>query len=202
MNYPKELKEKRFTMKDLITIGVFAAIILISGSILGGFLAINPLLTFYFPIAAAILPGTPYLLLLAKVPKRGVIFMVGVIGGVLAYTMGMHWAMAIGGVIASFIADLVAGIKKYRSSSFNVLSYIIYCFGAMGTYFAYFINKEAWINYMLKTSPADYIEKMETAASPKVLIIMVLGTVIAALISGFVGKKLLKKQFEKAGIIS
>lgn len=112
MNYTKEKKEKRFTIKDLITIGVFTAIILISGSILGGFLAINPLLTFYFPIAAAVLPGTPYLLLIAKVPKRGVIFMVGVIGGVLAYTMGMHWAMAIGGVIASFIADLVAGIKN------------------------------------------------------------------------------------------
>ena len=201
MNYTKEKKEKRFTIKDLITIGVFTAIILISGSILGGFLAINPLLTFYFPIAAAVLPGTPYLLLIAKVPKRGVIFMVGVIGGVLAYTMGMHWAMAIGGVIASFIADLVTGIKKYRSSFFNIFSYVIYCFGSMGTYFAYFVNREAWINYMLKSSPADYIKKMESVASPKVLIIMVVGTVIVALISGLIGKKLLNKQFEKAGII-
>ena len=39
MNYTKEKKEKRFTIKDLITIGVFTAIILISGSILGGFIS-------------------------------------------------------------------------------------------------------------------------------------------------------------------
>ena len=54
---------------------------------------------------------------------------------------------------------------------------------------------------MLKSSPADYIKKMESVASPKVLIIMVVGTVIVALISGLIGKKLLNKQFEKAGII-
>ena len=41
---------------------------------------------------------------------------------------------------------------------------------------------------------------MNDTASMTVLAIMIVGTILVAWLSGFVGSKLLKKQFEKAGI--
>ena len=46
----------------------------------------------------------------------------------------------------------------------------------------------------------DSINTMNDTASMTVLAIMIVGTILVAWLSGFVGSKLLKKQFEKAGI--
>ena len=41
---------------------------------------------------------------------------------------------------------------------------------------------------------------MRTAGTAWILVVMLAGTVLAAAVSAFVGCKMLKKQFEKAGI--
>lgn len=65
--------KRGLTVKDLIIMGVFGALLMV-GSVIGGlFFAVTPTITFYFSIGAAILPGLVFLLLLAKVPKRGAI---------------------------------------------------------------------------------------------------------------------------------
>ena len=46
----------------------------------------------------------------------------------------------------------------------------------------------------------SYLETMASAYSPMTMVIMFAGTIIVAGLSGLAGKKLLKKQFEKAGI--
>ena len=47
---------------------------------------------------------------------------------------------------------------------------------------------------------ASYIDTMNATAANWMLAIILLGTIVIAALSGFVGTKLLKKQFEKAGI--
>lgn len=72
---------------------------------------------FYFSIGAALLPGPVFLLLLAKVPKRWGLTIIGVIISLLSLIMGMHWGMCVGGLIGAFLADMIAGTKNYRSKS-------------------------------------------------------------------------------------
>lgn len=193
--------KKGLTVKDLIIMGVFAAILTVCSTIGGIFFAITPTLTFYFSIGAALLPGPVFLLFLAKVPKKGALTIIGVIVAALSLILGMHWAMGLGGLIGSLLADIIAGMKKYRNKKMNILAYIVYSFGPTGTYFAYFIDPQAWANTMLKNGTTqDYINTMNNTADLSVLVIMIVGTILVAWLSGFVGSKLLKKQFEKAGI--
>jgi len=193
--------KKGLTVKDLIIMGVFAALLTVCSMIGGVFFAITPTLTFYFSIGAALLPGPVFLLLLAKVPKRWALTIIGAIVAVLSLVLGMHWAMCLGGLIGAALADVIAGTKKYRSKKMNILAYIVYSFGPTGTYFAYFINPQAWASTMLENGTTqDYITAMDSAANWRVLAVMIVGTILVAWISGFVGSKLLKKQFEKAGI--
>ena len=83
----------------------------------------------------------------------------------------------------------------------NILSYVFFCLGGTGTYIAYFINPQTWVNTMLEKGTAqEYLDSMLASTSWIVLVTMLIGTIVIALLSGFVGNKLLKKQFEKAGI--
>ena len=194
-------RKQKLTVKDLITVGVFSAIILICISLSGGPFAMFPTLTFYFPVGAALLAGPVYLLLVAKVPKPGPIFIAGLMMAIFCYVTGMHIGMTIGYLAGSALADLVARTGRYRNIKINILSYIVFCLGGTGSYIAYFLNPKAWVSRMLeKGTPEEYLDRMTSAVNHRVFLTMLAGTVFVALLSGLVGSKLLKKHFTKAGI--
>ena len=192
---------KGLTVKDLIVTGVFSAIIFICISISGGVFMMMPTLTFYYPVGAALLAGPVYLLMVAKVPKMGPIFIASLLMAIFCFATGMHIGMTVGYLIGGAIAEAVAHIKRYKSVKLNIISYIVFCLGGTGTYVAYFINPQAWVNTMLdKGTTQEYLDSMLSSTDWVVLITMLVGTVLIGLFSGFIGSKLLKKQFEKAGI--
>ena len=194
-------RKQKLTVKDLITVGVFSAIILICISLSGGPFAMFPTLTFYFPVGAALLAGPVYLLLVAKVPKPGPIFIAGLMMAIFCYVTGMHIGMTIGYLVGSAAADLLAWTARYKSIRINILSYIVFCLGGTGSYIAYFLNPKAWVSRMLeKGTPEEYLDRMTSAVNHRVFLTMLAGTVFVALLSGLVGSKLLKKHFTKAGI--
>jgi len=193
--------QKSLGVKDLITIGVFTAILFVTMLVGGIIFAPNPVLTFYMPLSAALLGGPVMMLLIAKVPKRGVVAISGILCGVIWFATGMHWAMDLGYVIGGIIGDLIAGSGKYKNKLFNIIAFICVSLGATGTYISYFVDKSSWSNYMLKGgTSSSYIEAMNSAAKNWMLAVILVGTVLVAGISAWVGSKLLRKQFEKAGI--
>ena len=193
--------QKGLTVKDLVTTGIFTALFLVF-TIIGGIpFAPNPVLTFYMPIGSALLCGPIYLLMVAKVQKRWSITILGIIMGVVWLATGMHWAFAVGYAAMGIVADIVAGIKQYRSKAVNLISYIIMSLGGVFTYIIFFIDPEGWAGSMLKNgTEQSYIDTMNASASSWLIYIIIFGTIIVAAISGWVGSKMLKKQFEKAGI--
>lgn len=201
MTNETNIKKQKLTVKELITVGIFSAIIFICIALSGGPFAMFPALTFYYPVGGSLLAGPVYLLLIAKVPKSGPIFIAGLLMAIFCYVTGMHIGMTVGYLVGSALADLVAWIGCYKSIKINILSYIVFCLGGTGSYIAYFINPQVWVRRMLeKGTPQEYLNTMAATVNRWILITMLAGTVLVALFSGFVGSKLLKKQFEKAGI--
>lgn len=192
---------KGLTVKDLVTVGIFSALLCIAMFLCGIPLAINPVTTFYTSVGSAILGGPIFLLLAAKVPKRGPIMIAGVLVGLVSFLTGMHWGQSLGYVVSGILAELIAGSRRYKSVGMNILAYAVFCCGLTGAYIVYFIDPAGWTAVMLANGTTQsYIDTMNAAASPMVLIGMYAGTFLVAGLSGLVGKKLLKKQFEKAGI--
>lgn len=194
-------EKKGFSARDLILIGVFSVLFLLCAMITGGFLAATPTLTFYYPIGASVLAGPVFMLFISKVPKRGALAIVGIVLCILGTVTGMHWGMNFGYLLFCIIAAIVAGIGGFKNMGLNVLAYVLYSFGPMGTYFVFFFNRESWIRFMLnKGTEQEYIDKMSQVAGPKIIVIMIVGTIIVSLLSGLLGVRMMKKQFIKAGI--
>lgn len=140
--------------------------------------------------------------LIAKAPRRGTITVLAVIMCILRFATGMHWAMGVGTLIAGIIAEIIAGSKNYKDKKMNMLSFGIFALGDIGTFLVYFINPESWANAMIKKgTDISYIESMNAAAADWMIYVIVIGTFLVALLSAWIGMKLLKKQFEKAGIV-
>lgn len=195
------LDQKGLTVKDLVTIGIFTALFFVFELIGSLPFAPNPALTFYQPFGIALLCGPVFLLMVAKVPKRGTIAILGIINGIVWFALGMHWGMDLGYIIMGIAAEIVAGMKGYKNIKWNIAAYSLFCLGPAGVFVAYFFDPTAWAQTMLEKGTAqEYIDTMTAAAPTGMLPAILLGTVVIAVISGLVGKKLLKKQFERAGV--
>lgn len=193
--------KKSLTIKDLVTTGIFSAIFLVFTMIGGIFFAPNPVLTFYMPMGAALLCGPVYLLMIAKVQKRWSVTILGITMGIIWFVTGMHWAFSLGYIGMGIIADLVAGAGDYRNKAVNLLSYILMSLGGVYTYVVFFIDPQGWASTMLENgTEQSYIDTMSASAPSWLLAVIIIGTLAIAAFSGWIGGKLLKKQFEKAGI--
>ena len=193
--------KKSLTIKDLVTTGIFSAIFLVFTMIGGIFFAPNPVLTFYMPMGAALLCGPVYLLMIAKVQKRWSVTILGIIMGIIWFVTGMHWAFSLGYIGMGIIADLVAGAGHYRNKVVNLLSYMLMSLGGVYTYVVFFIDPQGWASTMLENgTEQSYIDTMSASAPSWLLVVIMIGTLAIAVFSGWIGGKLLKKQFEKAGI--
>ena len=193
--------KKSLTIKDLVTTGIFSAIFLVFTMIGGIFFAPNPVLTFYMPMGAALLCGPVYLLMIAKVQKRWSVTILVIIMGIIWFVTGMHWAFSLGYIGMGIIADMVAGAGDYRNKAVNLLSYMLMSLGGVYTYVVFFIDPQGWASTMLENgTEQSYIDTMSASAPSWLLAVIIIGTLAIAAFSGWIGGKLLKKQFEKAGI--
>lgn len=197
MNKQTAIK-KGLSVKDLVTVGIFSALFLVFALVGGISFAPNPVLTFYMPVGSALLCGPVYLLMLAKVKKRWAVSILGAILCIVWFVTGMHWAMALGYLVMGVAADFVAGAGEYKSKMMNSVSYIVISLGGTASYLVFFANPDGWAKTMLGNgTEQSYIDTMRETGS---VWIMLVGTVLAAAVSAFVGCKMLRKHFEKSGI--
>lgn len=201
MQTSTQTKPGRLTSRDLITCGVFIAlyfVFMMVGSIL---FAPNPVLTFLMPAGAALLTGPVYLLLIAKVPKHGPIIILGVVEGLIMFVTGMYWLWAVALVVLGVVGDLIAGAGGFRSMKLNIASFMAFSLNPMGSYLMLWIDPSGYSAYLTnKGTEQAYMDTMMSTGADWVLPAMTVLTLACALASALVGRALLKKQFEKAGI--
>ena len=125
----------------------------------------------------------------------------GVVICIIWFVTGMHWAFALGYLIMAIVADLVAGAGQYKRKKLNSLAYIMLSMGGTGSYIVFFADPNGWAQTMLGNgTEQSYIDTMQATANTSILIAMFAAAIITSAISACVGCKMLKKQFEKAGI--
>ncbi len=195
-------ESRGLNIKDLITTGIFSALFAVITMIGGGFFACNPVLTYCLPPAVALVTAPVFLLLVAKLPKRGPIIILGILMGIIMFVTGMYWMWSIAYVVFAIISDLVMGIGKFKNMKLNIIGYIIFSLNPLVTYSMIWINQKEYVSYLLsKGTEQAYMETMIATAQGWMLPAIIFSTIVLAFIGAIIGKALLKKQFEKAGII-
>lgn len=200
----KNNKKNRIQMKDLIAVGVYTALyfIMVAVAAIPVVLLIPGYSYVFIPISAALLTGTIFMLMVAKVPRFGAITIMGSIMGVFFFIMGRFPGALIVCIIIALLADLVAYLFKYKSKKGLLASFIVFSYSTIGPVIPLFLFPNLYVSEMVEVGrDASYIENVFSSISQNTFLLLIAGIFIAAIIGGLFGQKMMQKHFRKAGIV-
>ena len=193
------MDNKKLKVKDLVSIGVFAVIyfVLMFGV---GMMGMIPILFLVYPTVLAIVAGTVVMLFMAKVQKPWALFILGMISPLVMFAMGHTYVVAVLSLIVMTIAELIRKIGNYNSFKHNMLSYAVFSTWICSSLLQMLLAKEKYIELSMMMGK-DYVDAMEKLITYPHMALVALGAFLGGIIGAYIGKALLKKHFEKAGIV-
>ena len=198
--------KQKLNAKDFILIGVLTALMWIICMIISTIMSVaGPVTNVFYPSVVAIPNGIVMMLLLAKVPKKGVFTICAAIQAILFLLVGAFWFIPIGLIIGGVICDFLVMSRNEITMKSMMTAYAlfsaIFCFlvlSALSNFFKARLS-EQWSKNNIAP---EYIQGMLNITSVPMLVVIVAAGLVGGLIGGFIGQKALKKHFIKAGLVS
>ena len=201
----KELNSNKLNGKDIINAGIFSAIYVVIIMLVACTVGMIPIGFILKTLLVTLLEGIPMKLNFSKIKKEGIIMILQVVIGLAMIITGMGYDLLIWGIVTGIIAEIIMKVTKYNNVIACVLFFVAYavsCICIAGNYVH-------WIGASvecLACKAAGYGEVyMNTIAGyfkiwwvfPVMIILCFLG----GLIGGLIGRKVMKKHFEKSGLV-
>lgn len=197
------MNSNKLTVANLISIGVYTAIYFILVAIATFASALVPgLSNVFLPALAALISGTVYMLLVAKVQKFGAISIMGIVMGIFFFVSGHFILSFAANVVFGVLADYVASKGNYKNKKLIMISYILFSYGLTGPILPLWFMKDSYIsNLEARGKSAEYISNVFNFITTGSFFICIVSILICAIIGGLFGMKMVKKHFVKAGIV-
>lgn len=194
------MKNKMKT-KDLIYAGAFAAVYIVLMFVTVTVLGFIPFLyLFASPFVVGLVAATVYFMYVMKVKKIGAILILAVMFGLVTSTGGHPYSI-IFAIPLGIIADFLAKIGKYESKKFNTLSYMVFNLTMIGPFMTLAVAKDTFVETCVEYYGEAYGDAIASLATDWLIYAQACLAVVGALFGSLLAMKLLKKHFEKAGVV-
>ena len=153
---------------------------------------------FYAPAFSALVGGSVYMFLLAKVPRFGAITTLGLFMA-LFFLASKHGAGAFLPAIAcGLAADAIAHLGNYKDRIKNTLSFLVFAFSTSGPILLMWIRPKAYVATLLARGKSqEYIDRIMVAPEWDKILLFVSSILIGALTGAVVGQFLSEKIADK-----
>ncbi len=189
--------QEKLVAKDFITIAIVVVLHFVLFTLLTP-LGMIPVGSIFIYAAGALMWGSLFVLLCSKVNKKGAVFAYGaLIGLIQIMNFWITGAIIIAGALIAEILWNVMGRKKFTSMTvaFTVLVTSLLLGMAIPLIFLYEQSMSALSAY------AELYQAVYELIKGPLLFVAFAATVVCSIAGMFIGKKLMKKHFEKAGIL-
>lgn len=196
----RQIEQKRgIGVRDLVTCVVFAVIYFVI-FFACGCLGMIPIMAYLFPLPLALVSGISQMLFYTKVRSFGMVTIMGALMGLLTFLMG-YGPIGLGfGIVCGLVADLILKAGGYRSVKAAIASHCVFSLWIVGTQLPMWIMTEAYFEPYRASQGDAYVDEMISLVSGGMLAADLAGIVVCALVGAFIGTKVLRKHFERAGI--
>jgi energy-coupling factor transport system substrate-specific component len=193
---------KKIETKDLINVGVFTALYIVTYLIIG-MIGYIPILMLIVPALFSLIGGIPIMLFLTKVRKFGMLTLMGILLSIFSILMGgQPWFVALPScVITAFLGDLIMRAGDYQKWKNICLGYIVFSEWLAGLLLSLFIIRESFFNQLRQGYGDAYVETLLAITPAWMFPVIVALTALGALGGAFLGRAILKKHFLRAGIV-
>ena len=187
--------------KDLINLGLFTVLYFVIGCCVAVPVGFVPI---FLPILGALwslITGIPFMLFLTKTDKFGMVTIMSVICGVFWFLMGYTWTAIVGYVVFGIISDLVLRAGKYKSFKIDVIGYWLFSCGMIGCQAPMWVMADSYMAGIEQSMGAQYASELARYMPSWMGIAAIAIIYVGALLGSLLGHKMLKKHFERAGIV-
>jgi conserved hypothetical integral membrane protein TIGR02185 len=192
----------RLQAKDFITIGIFTALLFVVEFACGMLGFIHPYIVASYVVLIPIVGSIPMMLFYTKVEKFGMISIMSVLMAIIMFVTGMGYLGAPLIIASGVIADLIAKSGKYKSFKKTVLSHGVFCLWICANYFPVVVTADSYREDLIDGGYSEeYCDNLFRAINSKTIAVLLVLCFVFGLIGAFVGKAVVKKHFEKAGIV-
>ena len=193
-------KKNKLEVRDLMTVGIFATIYIVV-KIIVGFVGVIPILCVILPMITAIVCGPIYMLFITKTEKFGMITILAAVVGAVMMIAGYGWPTLVISFICGLITDFITKSGDYKKFSKILIGYMVFSQWGVALLAPIWMQGDAYFEDLSVTMGAEFAESFRALTPPWVIPVLMVGIAIAAVIGGFFGKKVMKKHFERSGII-
>lgn len=155
-----------------------------------------PFLLFIWPFVC----GIPMMLYYTKIKKFGMLTITGIICGVFFFLIGYTWIGFVGWTIGGILGDLVLKAGQYKSFKVTVLSYACFSLGMMGCPANLWLAGETYWEDIHSSMGDQFANTLQSLMPPWMLYVGLIILFVGGICGAFLGHKMLKKHFERAGI--
>lgn len=194
------METNKLTAKDLINVGIYTAIYIVIFFVVGMLNAIPVL----YPVLYILIPlisGIPFMLFLTKTTKFGMVSIMSVICGVFWFLMGYTWTAVVSYVVCGIIADLVLKAGKYKNFKMDVVGYWLFSCGMIGCQAPMWIMADTYMAGVRQSMGDQYASQLLQYMPAWMGVAAIAIIFVGALLGSLLGRKMLKKHFERAGIV-
>ena len=194
----------KLTVPDLISVGVFTALYVVLVTVATFTCALLPGVgNIVLPALAALISGSVYMLLAAKLQKFGGITIMGLVMGLFFFVSGHFVLSFAANIVCGLLADLIAARDKFRSKKLLLVSYVVFSYGLTGPILPLWFMKDAYIaNLTARGKDAAYINTLFAPINNGSFVAAMAAILVCAVLGGLFGQRMMKKHFEKAGIVA
>lgn len=192
--------ENKLQVKDLMTVGIFATIYIFV-KVVVGFIGVLPILCVILPTITAVICGTIYMLFVTKVEKFGMITILATVVGAVMMIAGYGWPSLVVSFICGLLADIISKNGNYKKFSTILIGYCVFSEWGIAPLAPIWMQGDAYFADLSATMGEAFAESYRALTPPWIIPALMVGIVLAAIIGGLLGKKIVKKHFERSGII-
>ena len=144
--------------------------------------------------------GIPFMLYLTKVKKFGMVSLTGIILGLLNLVMGSGVLVLIFGIIFGVLGDVILRAGKYQSWKCTLLGNGVFSLWIMGYVSRMFLTRDTFFASLVSSYGQEYVDTLMSYTPGWMYPVLFVVTFIGGILGALLGKAVLKKHFEKAGI--
>ncbi|MCR5374618.1 MAG: MptD family putative ECF transporter S component, partial [Lachnospiraceae bacterium] len=130
------------------------------------------------------------------------ISIMSVLIAIIMFVTGMGFLGAPITILSGVIADLIARSGGYKSFKMTVISYSFFCIWVCANYIPVVVTADSYRQDLTDAGfSAQYSESLFRAINYKTIGILVLLCFVFGMLGAYMGKMVVRKHFEKAGIV-
>lgn len=189
----------KLKVKDLVTIGVFTVIYFVLMFSVG-MIGVVPILFLVYPTILGLVTGTPIMLFMAKVRKPWALFILGMISPLVMFAMGHTYVLPTISLIVMILAELIRRKGGYKSFKYEMISFAVFNTWICGSLMQMLLAKKKYIELSMMMGK-DYVQTLERLITYPNMALVYIGAILGGIGGAYIGRKILKKHFIKAGIV-